>query len=107
MYSDFTTNKTEVFKNAKINSFWINPLFMVEIRSEHPGSSTNTTTQDTHFTLVINRLCSDCFVVLLSSVYTEAFWISVLRVFNIFMGLFWEIIPEHSSISILHDCLRG
>lgn len=44
MYSDFTTNKTDVFKNVRVTSFWMNPLFMVEIRSEYPGNSTNTIT---------------------------------------------------------------
>lgn len=73
MYSDFTTNKTDVFKNVRVTSFWMNPLFMVEIRSEYPGNSMNTITQDTYFMLVTNRTCSDCFVFLLSSVYTETF----------------------------------
>lgn len=63
-YSDFTINKTKVFKNDKRTSFWVGPLLMMEIRSEDPVNPTNKIMLDTDFTLVTNRLkdmCSDCF----------------------------------------------
>lgn len=46
---------------------------MVEIGSNHPSSSTNTITQDPFYTGNKQDMCSDCFVFLLSSVYTKAF----------------------------------
>lgn len=70
--SDFTTNKTEVFKNDRRTSFWMDPLLRMEISQQnkhnyvgcpfYPGSKQ-----------AKGNVLGMLWILILSSAYTEVF----------------------------------